>query len=130
MSNIGFSNPAISINNQAVAIKPNSFKYKVGKTKKVVRSVSTGGGGTTSIHTEDATSAVGEFQFEVAVTDDNRVAVSNWQDNIGANVCTATQAGVIPVVGVNMSETDDPEWNASSDGWVAIKFMGDVLQEA
>lgn len=128
-SNRGFSNPQVTINNGLVMIKPNSFKYVAGKGEIKVRALTGGGGSVQSIHTEDVATKVSKFMFEIAVTDANRTAASNWKDNIGANVCLATQSGMKPVVGTNMSMTNDPEWDASADGWCKIEFSGDPLAE-
>lgn len=128
-SNRGFSNPQVTINNGLVMIKPNSFKYVAGKGDIKVRTVSGGGGSVQSIHTEDVATKVSKFMFEMAVTDSNRTNASNWKDNIGTNVCLATQAGMKAVVGINMSMVNDPEWDASADGWVKIEFSGDPLSE-
>ena len=72
---------------------------------------------------------ISEVSFELAVTDNNRTLVSGWQDNIGANVFLATQAGMNSIVGVNMSVLDDVEFTASSDGWATVKMAGDPLAE-
>ena len=128
-TNIGFSNPQITINNNPVAIKPNSFKYKAGKGEVKVRATATGGGSSVSIHTVDTATRVSTFEFALAVTDDNRGNASTWKDNIGANTCLASQTGLKPVVGINMSLTNEPDFEASADGWVTVTFQGDPINE-
>ena len=122
---IGFSNPSVAINNVPVAIIPNSFKFNDGGGEIKVRAMSAGGGSITTVHTEDATTKMGKFSFELAVTAANRSLALTWKSNIGANVCMAIDPNLPPIVMQNMSMTNDPEWDASADGKAKIEFSGD-----
>jgi hypothetical protein len=123
----GFSVPGILVNNEPIAIVPNSFKFKLGRGETVVRSASTGGGGTQTIHTQNAEDRVGMFTFEMYVTPDTIESVNTWKSRTAANVVQAVQASQTPLTLTEASMTNDPDFEATSEGKVEIIFSGDAI---
>ena len=130
MSNIALSVPGIVVNDIAIGIVPNSYKSVRGKGEITVRSESTGGGSARSIHTEDAESKVGKMSFDVYNTEENKTYFVDWKSRIGANTVEASQVGIKPEVGINMSIINDPDWEGSPDAVVTFEFEGDPLADA
>lgn len=127
MSNVALSVPGIAVNNIPIEIVPNSFKFVMGKGETNVRSASAGGGASRSIHTENAETKIGKMSWEMYVTDDNIELISGWKANIGTNFVSAQQPVTNPKSGGSMSMVNDPDFEASADGVVAVEFEGDPL---
>ena len=127
MGNKTLSVPGIAVNNVPIGIVPNSYKYKLGKGETKVRSASTGGGASQSVHSEDAESKIGMMSWEMYVTDETEELVSQWKPNVGANFISAQQPGTAPRSMGNASMINDPDFEANADGVVEIQFEGDPL---
>ena len=127
MGNKTLSIPGVSVNNLPIGIVPNSLKYTLGKGVTNVRAASTGGGGSTSVHSEDAEEQVGKIKWEMFPTPEELALIRLWKDNTGANVIAATQSGITPLSGTFMSMVNDPEVEATADGKFPVEFEGDPL---
>ncbi len=119
--------PGISVNNTPIGIVPNSFKFTLGKGEINVRAVSTGGGASESVHTEDAEMKIGKMSWEMYNTSETQEFISGWKSNIGTNFVSGQQPGTPPLSGGSMSMVNDPDFEASADGVVAVEFEGDPL---
>lgn len=119
--------PTITANNIPRAIVPNSFKFTEGYGETNVRSASTGGGSSESVHSENGENNNGKITIDMYVTQETREFVAEAKGLTGANVIQAVQAGLPPVTGNRMSLTNDPEFAASADGVVTLEFAGDRL---
>lgn len=123
------SNPTIEVNDQTIAIVPNSTSYKVGAGDVNVRTQSSGGGSTSTVITEDAETRISMVKFSLYVTDANAALIRGWQENrySGGNTIKLSQRGLdVPLAFINMHVTTDPEYTVSADGTVEIEFMGDA----
>lgn len=130
MSNRALSVPGIIVNDVPIGIVPGSYTSVRGKGSITVRNQSTGGGSAKSIHTENAEDKIGKMKFDVYNTDENKTYFKDWKANIGGNTVIASQTGIKPESGQNMSVVNDPEWEGSPDGVVTIEFEGDPLSDA
>ena len=129
MSRVALSVPEILVNDEKVSIVPNSFTYNKGETEINVRAASTGNGGSESVHTVDAESAISEPMFSLHVTNENDDRIRDWKANVGGNVIKAIQRvpGGNDIVRTfpGCSLTNKPNREASADGTVALEFKGD-----
>lgn len=130
MSNNALSVPGIVVNDIPIGIVPGSYSSVRGKGSITVRNQSTGGGSAKSIHTENAEDKIGKMKFDVYNTDENKDYFVSWKSQIGANTITASQPGMKPESGQNMSLVNDPDWEGSPDGVVTFEFEGDPLADA
>lgn len=125
--NTTLSVPAIRVNNDNIDIVPNSFTFKRGGGTTNVRSASAGGNRVKSVHSKNAEDQISSGKFDLYVTTANRNKVSDWQDNTGANSIQAVENGTtIPFNHVSI--TNDPDFEATSDGKVTVEFAGDKIE--
>ena len=117
----GLFAPAVVVNNVAVAIKPNSFKYTRGVGTRNVRVTSTGGGGTKNVVTEDIESKKGMCSFVLVTTGKSKELVDQWQDNFDANTIEAVE-GDVSLTFLEAVIVDDPERATGTDGEIAVSF--------
>lgn len=129
MARIALSVPEILVNDEKIAIVPNSFTYNKGETEINVRSASTGNGGSESVHTVDAETAISEPMFAVYPTSENDRRIAEWKRAIGANQIKAAQrvqgGRDIILTFPGQSLTNKPTREASADGTVELEFKGD-----
>lgn len=124
---IAVANPTIRVNQETIAIVPNSVSFVLGRGEKTVRAASAGGGSIVPVHTDDAESKIGAVTFSVYPTVDNLRSIPQWQNNIGENtVDLIGNAGgeSIQYSFALSSVTNDPEHNPTADGTIEIEFMG------
>jgi hypothetical protein len=133
MSNEALSVPTIKVNNDVVAIVPNSFSYKSGDGEVKVRAASTGGGNAVSTHTLDAETMFSTVKFSMLVTPDNMEKIRDWKANFAGNTVEAIQRGInekdVALAFQGMSVTNDPDINASADGVIEVELAGDKLNQ-
>ena len=122
--------PAIRINNDLIAIVPNSFKYKSGDGDIKVRAGSTGGGGAKAVHSQDAETMFSTVVFRVFPTINNIEIMRIWKSGIAANTIDVLQEGEtkdLTLAFKNMSLTNDPDIEGGADTDVEMMFAGDKL---
>lgn len=128
MAEQAFSNPTISVNDETVAIIPNTLMTKNGHGETKVRAVSTGGGGGGTVHTVDAESRFSVVKFDLPNTAANAEKVRQWKSAIGTNTVSFFErvgGDVVERTFTGQSIVNDPEFEASADGKVSIEFNGD-----
>ena len=125
--------PTIKVNNDVVAIVPNSFKYKTGAGDVKVRAASAGGGNAVAVHSQDAETMIGSCEFKLYNTIDKTELISDWQALVGSNTVEALQRGingekdfVLPFR--HMSVVTDPDIEASADGSILVQMAGDKVE--
>ena len=129
MARVALSVPEILVNDEKISIVPNSFTYDKGEAEINVRSASTGNGGSESVHTTNAETAISEPMFNVYVTNENDDRIRQWKENIGNNVIKAIQrvpgGNDIVLTFPGQSLTNKPSREASADGTTSLEFKGD-----
>lgn len=83
---IVISAPSIIVNNEPVAIVPNSFEYDEGLGEQMVRAASTGGGAVEQVYSEDVESNFSEFKFEIYPDARSIELARKWKSNRNQNV--------------------------------------------
>ena len=130
MARNALSDPTILVNNIPFLVVPNTIVFKDGYGETNVRSATTGGGGSESIHTQNAENRISSVTFEMYITDETRIAIAGWKRTPAANFVSGVDRNNLPFTCAGASMTNEPEFNASVDGTVSIEFMGDPAPNA
>lgn len=129
MARVALSVPEILVNDEKVAIVPNTFTYDKGEAEINVRSASSGNGSSESVHTTNAETAISEPMFSLFPTSETDDLIRRWKEQIGANIIKAVQrvpgGNDIVLTFPGQSLTNKPSREASADGVVALEFKGD-----
>jgi hypothetical protein len=120
--------PSIVVNNEAIAIVPDSFKYTPGVGEINMRAQSGGGGNVQMVKSINAETKKSTAKFALMPTKKNIDYIDVWQDN-GRGDGNGIEAsdGPFAVAFRNMYVTNDPERNLSSDGTIEIEFEGSPI---
>ena len=128
---ITLSVPSVIVNNQTIAIVPNSFTYDGGEGEINVRSSSGGGNNVESVHSVNAENKIGKCNFDVFLTPDVDSLIRTWKNQVGQNVIQFVQrlsgGGSVTRSFSRMSLINQVERAASSDGVVSLEFAGDPM---
>lgn len=128
---ITLSVPSVIVNNQTIAIVPNSFTYNGGEGEINVRAASGGGNTIESVHSVNAENKIGKCKFDVYLTPDVDSLIRSWKNQVGQNNIQFVQrlsgGGNMTRSMSRMSLTNDVERAASSDGVVSLEFAGDPM---
>lgn len=128
---ITLSVPSVIVNNQTIAIVPNSFTYNGGEGEINVRAASGGGNTIESVHSVNAEGKIGKCKFDVYLTPDVDSLIRSWKNQVGQNNIQFVQrlsgGGNMTRSMSRMSLINDVERQASSDGVVSLEFAGDPM---
>jgi hypothetical protein len=127
MSKRALVDPVVRVNNQIVAIIPNSLDYKSGIGESDVKPQSSGNGRVEGIFYENIESKFSHVKFEMRVIEDNIELVSAWKANRNENFIQITEGTLVKTF-PNCALTNDPEIKISSDGKIPLEFKGDVAK--
>jgi len=125
MAKKAISTPSVTINGDVFSVKPNSVKITKGAGTTKVRWTSTGGGGGSTVHSEDAEGRVGKVKFSLEVTAGNLAKFDLLKLNTGGNTVVLAQKGETAITFTGMSLENDPEWNLGADGGCEFEFGGE-----
>ena len=134
MADKTLSVPTIKVNNDVIAIVPNTFTFSAGDGEVNVRAASTGGGNATSVHSENAETMIGKAKFSMYPTVDNIAKIRNWKAAVAENTLEALQAGSaggkdFSLAYKGMSVTNEPDFNAGADTVIEIEMAGDRIAQ-
>jgi hypothetical protein len=131
MGNQTLSTPGVVINNNPYKIVPNSLVYDGGEGETGVRSASTGGGSSTSVHSENAETKISYCKFDIYLLAGVDADIARWKENTGSNeikVLQRTASGESTTLSFdNMSLAPAVERQASADGVTSLEFKGDPM---
>jgi len=119
------NNLTLEINDVQVAYVPNSIKFRDGKGAVSVNVNAAGGGSTTITHSVDLENAKSMVSVQLRMTKYNDELVRGYFANIGANTIRLSNntTGYTKSF-TEMSLTEDPERELSTDGMIEIVFEG------
>lgn len=128
MAKFAISKPAVVINNNPVAILPNTAKGNEGEGETTVRTQSGGGGNIELVITDNAEDKTGMFNMDIANTPENIELARGWKKNPGVNVIEVS--GEIANKPWNRiynacSITNNYEFELSSDGKLSLEWLGE-----
>ena len=118
------SDPTVLINNEVVAIVPNSLKFKLGRGESKVLPQSSGNGEIETVYSENVETKIGEVKLELRVTAKNIEVVEALKLNKSYNGISITEDD-FNLTYNNMAMMNDPEIPATSDGKIELHFEGD-----
>lgn len=121
------SDPVVKINNETIAIKPNSFKYKGGYGESKLLPQSAGNGQIETVYSENAENKISSVKFELLVTNNNIKYVKTFKKNQKSNGITV-QEGDTNLTFTGMALTNDPEVTLSAEGRIEMDFNGDPVR--
>lgn len=87
---IALADPSLVVNNEPVAIVPNSLKYTEGDGEQTMRAASTGGGGVEQVYSRNIETNFSKVMFEVYNDIDTIEDLRTWKKNLNANVVVIT----------------------------------------
>jgi len=116
------SNPTVEVNNDVVAIIPNSLSYKKGKGDRKALPQSSGGNAIDIVVTEDAETKKSMVKFSLRNTKANQDRLDSWQDEEQNTIRLSQGDFVIPFR--QMVVTGDPETETGADGKLEVMFEG------
>jgi len=123
------SNIAVTVNNDPIAIVPNSASYTEGFGEQNMRAASIGGASVEQVFSQDLESTFSMVKFEVYPDIETVKLLRSWKSNGNSNTVVLTGA----VDGVSFRRTfkkaailNDYEVSLGSDTTVEIEFKSDA----
>ena len=123
------SNIAVTVNNDPIAIVPNSASYTEGFGEQTMRAASIGGASVEQVFSQDLESTFSMSKFEVYPDIETVKLLRTWKSNGNANTVVFTGS----VDGVSFRRTfkkaailNDYEVSLGSDTTVEIEFKSDA----
>lgn len=123
---IQVSDAVVIVNNEVVAVVPNSVKFTEGFGEQKVRAASVGGGKVETVHARDLESSLSKVMFELMTTIGNVKLARSWKANFAQNVIQvsgSTPDGDINRTFTNATITNDYEVEIGSEGNISIEAM-------
>ena len=113
----------LTVNNEPIGIKPNSFSFTDGRGDRTVRTKMSGNNSTT-IASTDVETAISMCKFSLIMESSTPDTVIEWRDNIDANVVVAQDSSTGKTYTFNRAIiTTSPEFAAGADAEVEIEFQ-------
>ena len=117
------SNPTIEVNDQPIAIIPNSLSFKKGQGDKQVKAQSAGGNAIEVVISENAETKISMVKFKMTNTKENFDLANGWIDNISGSAIRLSE-GEMTENFRHMVVTTEPERMIGADGELELEFMG------
>jgi len=117
------SNPTVEVNDQPIAIIPNSLSFKPGQGDKTVKTQSAGGGAIEVVISEDATTKKSMVKFKLTNTKENFDLAKIITSNISGNTIRLSEGEMVESFR-GMVVTTEPERMIGADGELEIEFEG------
>lgn len=117
------SNPSVEVNDQAIAIVPNSCSFKLGQGEKTVKAQSAGGNSIEPVVSENAETKLSMVKFKLTNTKENFDFVRQWVANISGNTIRLSEGDMVESFR-GMVTTTEPERAIGADGELELEFMG------
>lgn len=87
---IALADPSLIMNNEPVAIVPNSLTFTEGKGEQTMRAASTGGGGIESVYSNNVETNLSMLKFSVYNDPETIEILRGWKNNSNQNVGVVT----------------------------------------
>ena len=127
---IALADPSIVVNNEPVAVVPNSVKYTEGDGEQTMRAASTGGGGVQQVYSRNIETNFSKIMFSTFNDIDSIEDIRGWKKNSNQNVVVLT--GKTPD-GKTLRRTfnqaallNDYEVNLGSDTTIDVEFSSNA----
>jgi hypothetical protein len=120
------ANPAIMVNNNAVAIIPNTFKYTEGLGEQKVEATSAGGNAIAAVYALDVATRISSCHFEIPNTEYNIELARSWKLLGNNNVVIAT-GDTFSRTFTSASMVNDYEVSLGSDANIPIEWKSNPV---
>jgi len=123
---IALADPSIVVNNEPVAVVPNSVKYTEGDGEQTMRAASTGAGGVQQVYSQNIETNFSKIMFELFNDIDSIEDLRGWKKNSNMNVVVLTGKtpdGKVLRRTFNQSAVlNDYEVNLGADTTINVEF--------
>jgi len=122
MSERALSNPTVEVNDEVIAIIPNSLSYKNGIGDKEAKAASSGGNAISIVITENAETKISMVKFKMYNTAGNLQLVKDWS-SLYSNTISISEHEVSESFS-DMVITTEPERAVGADGELEVEWKG------
>lgn len=122
---IQLADAAVVVNNEAVAIMPNTLMFKEGLGEQNVRAASVGSGKVEQVYARNVETSVGAVKFELPTTPENIKLARAWKANQNQNVVQvagSTPEGEVTRTFTGAALVTDYEVNVGSETSIEVEF--------
>ena len=126
---IQLSDATVLVNDEVVAIVPNTLKFTEGFGEQTVRAASVGGGAVEQVFSKDVESALSKVMFDIHTTPDNVKLARTWKSNKNQNVVAIagkTAEADLTRTFTQAAMVNDPEIEISSEGVINVEFSSNA----
>ena len=126
---VQLSDPIVMVNNEVVAVIPNSVKFTEGLGEQKIRAASAGGGQVVQIYSHDVESNFSKVMFSIPSTVENIELARQWKQNRNQNLIQIqgrTPEGDISRTFQQAALLSDYEVGLGSDTDVPLEFTSDA----
>ena len=120
--------PRVRLNNETLAVVPNTFKFTTGRGEYTHRRGSLGGNGTVAVVSKNAETFKSMASFEIYPTVENVSRIDTAKQNFAENTLIADENGKSYVF-TNYTITNDPEINTGNDATISVEGEADPINE-
>ena len=120
-----FTNPTVQVNNDAVAITPNTWDGDEGLGEQTIETASLGGGRVQQIYSDNVETAFGSFKFSLPATPPNIALVKSWKVKRNTNTVIVTGSNASGTVRRSYSQAailNNYKVPASTDGKIDLEW--------
>ena len=122
MSQRTLSNPTLEVNDDTIAIVPNSLSFKYGIGKKTVKGQSSGGNAIEMVISEDAETKKSMVKFKLFNTTKNFQLTKDWLSLFSNTVAISERDFSVSLR--DMVLTEEPEFTIGAEGEVELEWEG------
>lgn len=122
---VQLSNAAVTINNNVIAIIPNSLAFTEGLGEQVIRTASAGGGAVDQVFSENIETNLSMIKFDIPATIENIELAREWKVNKNQNlvqIAGRTPEGTLTRSFSQAALINDYEVALGSDTNIPIEF--------
>ncbi len=126
---IQLSDATVLVNDEVIAIMPNSLKYTEGFGEQNMRAASIGGGAVEQIYSRNVETSLSKTMFELPTTPENVDLARTWKANGNKNVVQiagSTDEGEVTRTFTQAAMIGDPEIEIASEGMIPIEFASNA----
>ncbi len=130
MGTIALANPSVVINNEPVAIVPNSVKYTEGAGEQIMRAASVGGGSVQQVFSDNIETNFSKFTLSIYPDIQAIEDLRSWKKNANQNVIVLTgktkDGETLRRTFNQAALLNDYEVNLGSDTTIDIEFSANA----
>ncbi len=126
---VQLSDPLVTVNNNPIAIIPNTVKYTEGKGEQTLRAASLGGGNTEQVYAHNVETNFSMVMFEMPSTVDNINQAREWKTNLNQNlvqIAGSTPEGQITRTFSQAAILNDYEVELGSETNITVEFKSNA----